>query len=193
MKETAPNLPPVPQPVLTRWGSWLSVALYYADHYNEVKGVLDALESTSSEAARDAKTAIVQSTLPADFAYIKGHFSRIPGSIEQLETRNLQLQESIGILDNVLEDLASTFVGVVVTAKEKLDAVLTKNLGPDIIRDVNDILEGRSRNIPAALSANDISTFKYAPLTSCDVERSFPAYKTILTDKRFKHTFEHIK
>jgi hypothetical protein len=33
-----------------------------------------------------------------------------------------------------------------------------------------------------ALDSNDVTLFKYAPLTSCDVERSFSQYKTILSD-----------
>jgi hypothetical protein len=31
-------------------------------------------------------------------------------------------------------------------------------------------------------NSSDVTLFKYAPLTSCDIERSFSKYKTILSD-----------
>lgn len=38
-KEHLPDLPLPPQPVLTRWGTWLEAALFYADHFEEIKSV----------------------------------------------------------------------------------------------------------------------------------------------------------
>jgi len=34
------------------------------------------------------------------------------------------------------------------------------------------------------LSVEDLSNFKYAPIVSCDVERSFSKYKSMLRDNR---------
>ena len=31
-REKAPDVPLPPQPVVTRWGTWFSAALYYAEH-----------------------------------------------------------------------------------------------------------------------------------------------------------------
>lgn len=38
-RDMLPNVPLPPQPVLTRWGTWIQAALYYAQHFNEVKNV----------------------------------------------------------------------------------------------------------------------------------------------------------
>ena len=40
---------------------------------------------------------------------------------------------------------------------------------------------------------NYIPFYKYASLTSCDVERSFSIYKNILTDRRTSLTPEHLE
>lgn len=40
---------------------------------------------------------------------------------------------------------------------------------------------------------NDLACFKYAPVTSCDVERSFSVFKNIFTDKRRSYHFENLK
>lgn len=38
-REVAPNLPTVPAPVLTRWGTWLQAVEYYVENFNEIKRV----------------------------------------------------------------------------------------------------------------------------------------------------------
>lgn len=33
LKGFAPNLPPIPSPIITRWGTWLRAVQYYATHF----------------------------------------------------------------------------------------------------------------------------------------------------------------
>ena len=42
-KNAAPDLALPPQPVLTRWGTWLNAALYYANNFDTIKTVVDSL------------------------------------------------------------------------------------------------------------------------------------------------------
>lgn len=42
-KEQLPNTPLPPEPVITRWGTWLMAALFYVDNYNPVMNVILAL------------------------------------------------------------------------------------------------------------------------------------------------------
>ena len=43
------------------------------------------------------------------------------------------------------------------------------------------------------LSPSEIAVFIYAPITSCDVERSFSVYKSMLTDNRKTFEFENLR
>jgi len=43
------------------------------------------------------------------------------------------------------------------------------------------------------LKVEDLAFFKYAPITSVDVERSFSRYKNLLLDNRRSYKFELIK
>lgn len=43
------------------------------------------------------------------------------------------------------------------------------------------------------LEFDDIVYFKYAPITSVDVERSFSAFKTILSNNRRAFEFENLR
>jgi len=43
------------------------------------------------------------------------------------------------------------------------------------------------------LKVEDLVFFKYAPITSVDVEQSFSRYKNVLTDNRRSYKFVQIK
>jgi hypothetical protein len=47
--------------------------------------------------------------------------------------------------------------------------------------------------LPEDLTRNYLTFYKYAPVTSTDIERSFSRYKTILADNRRSFDVENIK
>ena len=49
-KEKNPDLPLPPKPCLTRWGTWLSAALYHADHFEAIVATVAELDATDAEA-----------------------------------------------------------------------------------------------------------------------------------------------
>jgi hypothetical protein len=79
-----------------------------------------------------------------------------------------------------LED-APGQIGVVL--REKYRYVVVNNPDISTISKIGKVLDGE--NVPNfTMSPNLLAHYKYAPLTSCDVERSFSRYKSILTDNR---------
>jgi hypothetical protein len=53
------------------------------------------------------------------------------------------------------------------------------------MKNISNILERNTTtrdDISEELTADDMAYMKFAPMTSCDVERSFSVYKTTLTD-----------
>ncbi|XP_022167725.1 uncharacterized protein LOC111031915 [Myzus persicae] len=73
------------------------------------------------------------------------------------------------------------------TISNKLNNVLMKNNGFKVLKNISAILDGenttrRSDGIPEDQNLNDMVHFKYAPVTSVDVGRSFSSYKNILCD-----------
>jgi hypothetical protein len=60
----------------------------------------------------------------------------------------------------------------------------------------NDLINnntGYLEDIKIDYSIDEISCFKYAPITSCDVERSFSKYESVLSDRREGFTVENLK
>ena len=77
------------------------------------------------------------------------------------------------------------------TVDEKFEDVLGKNEGFNTLYKISMVLQGNHMddlkiNVPMKI-------FKYAPITSVDVERSFSIYKTILTNRRQSFTKENIE
>lgn len=188
-----PGLALPPEPVITRWGTWLSAAVYYCDHFSEVKPVIDAFDSDDAESIGLAQQAFDNEDVEAELAYIKSNFASLVSATVKLETQGLALSEGIDIVTSVQNKLRSLpqqeFAG-------KLEAVLNRNRGFLPICDINNIL---NKGMPPThayvhnLTPHELTLFAYAPLSSGDVERSFNAYKCVLTEKRQRFLFENLK
>ena len=74
---------------------------------------------------------------------------------------------------------------------DKLNKLISKNTGLDKITKIATALSGEMVDLD--LPPNIISLYKYAPLTSCDVERSFSIYKSILVDNRKSFKLENLE
>ncbi|PSN54979.1 hypothetical protein C0J52_02321 [Blattella germanica] len=73
--------------------------------------------------------------------------------------------------------------------------IIERNLGYDRLYrlTVSQILSGEIRDTPKDIAPNHIHLFKYAPVTSCEVERSFSLYKNIICDRRQNLTPENME
>lgn len=56
-KEKLPNLPLPPEPVITRWGTWIEAVLFYNEHFEAIKGVVNDFDSAESIAVYQSKEA----------------------------------------------------------------------------------------------------------------------------------------
>jgi hypothetical protein len=80
-------------------------------------------------------------------------------------------------------------------ARSKLKNVLSKNRGYYALKKINGLINGEVIGCGEneELSVEDLSSVKYAPIVSCDVERSFSKYKSMLRDNRKSFQFENLK
>ena len=70
--------------------------------------------------------------------------------------------------------LGSTSQEVLTQLRETLD----KNLGYGQVQKISNILNGtQQENLDIKLTPNQICSFIYAPVVTCDVERSFSRFK----------------
>lgn len=195
-KTANPAIPLPPEPIITRWGTWLNACVYYADNFDAVKSVVDGLNENDAESIRKSKKIFVSANIQKQLAFIKANFSCVVRGIKVLESKGLELNVSLEVIENVRSNLSKNKKKEFL---EKFERVLARNVGYQPLVKIKDILYGYSQNdeiedeYVASLSPSEIAMFKFAVVTSVDVERTFSTYKSVLTEKRRSFTFEHFK
>ncbi|KAJ4448727.1 hypothetical protein ANN_00118 [Periplaneta americana] len=96
----APGIPLPPQPVLTRWKTWLNSVNYYAEHYSKIMEIIYALDSTDSSTVAAVKS-LPSEQLLEDILFIDSNFKIVSKSIILLESSKLQLSEALNIVCKV--------------------------------------------------------------------------------------------
>lgn len=195
-RSIAPNIPLPPEPILTRWGTWINAAIYYCEHFSLIKRVIIELDEDDAISIKKVQDLIKDSNLECNLTYMKSNFSALTSAILRLEKTGCLLSESIKIVLDVQNaiDKAQYKIGKAVQLKMK--TVLEKNTGFKSICTVSKILNGEEVSkleLPEDLNLDDIAYLKFSPITSVDVERSFSSYKTLLTDNRRSFIFENLK
>jgi len=115
-KEQLPNTPLPPGPIITRWGTWLTAALFYADNYNLVMNVILALtESDSNIAIENCIELFKKYEIQQQLGFIKSNYNFVAKIIEKLEKEGMSLLESIELIEE-FETLCKNVKGKVGTA-----------------------------------------------------------------------------
>ena len=61
-KEIASSVPLPPEPILTRWGTWLNAANYYCTNYNVIEDIVNEFNEGEASSIKTAKTLFSSST-----------------------------------------------------------------------------------------------------------------------------------
>ena len=186
-KLECPNVPLPPEPVLTRWGTWLSAVEYYSKHFDSVQKVVNLFNAEEAASIKTAQEIFAKDSVRCDIAFIKANFCFLCKEILYLETKSLRLADSLRCIESVEEKLNLVSGPIGSAVFKKLRFVLDKNSGLNTIKQLSAIINF------ANLSPNDIAAYRFAPITSVSVERSFSKYKSILTSQRRQFTMENLK
>lgn len=192
-KEMHSEIPLPPEPLHTRWGLWLHAIKYYYLYFEQFSDVVQKLDPEESAFIEEVQELINSSNIKNEIAFIYCNFYCICDAITKLETSGLSLSDSLEIIDSVyrkLESIGDSGEKVFT----KLKYVLNKNKGLERIRKIYQILNGNcDHNLDIDLSPQQIASFKWCPITDCDIERSFSKYKFILSDRRLRFEEKNLK
>lgn len=191
-REYLPDVPLPPRPVITRWGTWLTAALYYSTHFDQIKDILQQFNETECVAISKAKRLMEASTIQAHLACIASNFSSLPEGIVRLEDTHLPIAQQLELIEKLKNDLSNDGSAICSRVKSKFEIVLAKNPGYKRIKKISQIIQRTLEEIDD-LSPQQMASFKFAPLASVDVERSFSIYKQYYRDNRHNFTFENLK
>ena len=191
------DIPLPPQPVITRWGTWIEAAIYYAENFTAVKTfICEKLNSNDAVSICNAQELFRKNNILNDLLCIARNFSALPTSIKKLEEKGQPLHESLHIyseMTNLMNNLDVQLEPI----REKFTAVYNKNSGLHIMQSVLTKLKGVcSSDAPITfvqMSADTLLCFKHAPLVTCEVERSFSRYRAIFRENRSSFKFDNLK
>lgn len=126
-----------------------------------------------------------------DLAYIHSNFEKLSQSITKLEKQGLTINEALEIFVAVRNEMDEAIGEKAEQIRAKFQFIVSNNPGIETIAQFCQILSGEHVNCD--ISPNLIPLYKYAPLTSCDVERSFSLYKSILADNRMSFLMKNLE
>jgi hypothetical protein len=78
-----PNTHLPPHPIITRWGTWLESAFFYADHFEGFKNLIENLED-NAKCIQNCKSIFNKLNVKYNLTYIKANFLCIVESIKKL-------------------------------------------------------------------------------------------------------------
>jgi hypothetical protein len=128
---------------------------------------------------------LFSSDLSGKLAYIKSKFLVVSKTIARLEAVGVEMNDALDIAKSAERAVEQARGKVAENVKNKFKKALERIYGFSIICKINGILCGNGATQgeeDPALDNNNVTLFKYATLTSCDVKRSFSMYKKILSD-----------
>jgi hypothetical protein len=197
-KEKFPTTPTPPEPVRTRWGLWINAIEYYVKYFNNFVSFIEELNPEESIHISEVQKLVQSSSLECDLAFINTKFNCLAVVIKKLESNDMLLIDSLDSVETVFTELKKSKGNSSQMAFEKLKYVFNKNSGLKKISKISKIINGKTlteeeSELELNLSPEEISAFKYAPITNCEVERSFSKYKHILSDRRLSFIEENLK
>jgi hypothetical protein len=131
-----------------------------------------SFDGSSAVAIQKAQSIMKKPGIKNQLIYVRSNFKIICESITQLEKNGLPLTDSIKIVENVFTSLK----------KSPLEDVTEKNPGYKFLLELARIFRGE--DVPEHDTKMEEIYYKFAPIASCEVERSFSKYKSILVDNR---------
>ena len=112
--------------------------------------------------------------------FIKSNFECVSKTITQLETYVLEMSEALALIDKLTRTIEVESTPITEKVKNKLKSVLFKNEGYSVMNNLSTALTNPTTLSSSSLpDRNNLRYFRFLPVTSCDVERSFSMYKCL--------------
>lgn len=159
-----------PQPVVTRWATWLKAAIYYAEKLPDVRRIVESFDGNGLLIQR-VKSAVAKPNLPSDLLVIKRDYQCLVEVLQHCEGSEYTISKAFADLHTISfgEDPAHV--------KDYLQKRLQKNRG------LQDIISLGRTDVAPALYAS----LQQCTATSVSVERSFSILKKLLNkDRNFR-------
>lgn len=162
-----------PHPVLTRWGSWLEAAFWYADNLPAVRNIFEAMEGKGLLLSK-AKEALSKTELTQELVEIL-QYRKLVELVHRSESSSYTIAQAMNDVQEIEfeEDPC------------EIKAYIQKRLVNNDIQQITDMTR-------SDISPSVFKLLLNAQPTSAAVERSFSMLKNVLKDNR-NFSFENVR
>jgi len=100
-KTEVPGIPLPPTHILTRWrwGTWISASLYYCEHIEAIRSVIQKLNPEDVVSIDKVYKLISKDKVEANLTFIYSNYRFLPTTITSLERQNVLLADSIKLIE----------------------------------------------------------------------------------------------
>lgn len=155
-----------PQPIVTRWGSWINAAEYYSQHFTEIKSIVDAFEEDGI-LVNKAKESINCQSVRQSLMQISRDYACLANLITKTESSSYTVEQAIK--DFEVLDFGEDICNIKAYVSDRLKK--------------NDILKITQME-NASLTPYQYSKLLKCQPTTCSVERSFSLLGKLLRKDR---------
>ena len=82
-RELCGELAQPPEPIITRWGTWLTAALYYTENFDSFKKVVSEFDPEDAASIESAQKLIRSKSIKGTLSSVKTHFGFLPEALKQ--------------------------------------------------------------------------------------------------------------
>jgi hypothetical protein len=181
-----PGVPLPPEPIITRFSSWLKAVRFYALYLEVITPFIENVDPEISVFIEEAQEAIRAPSLKEEIATISAHYDFLVDIICKLENRNLSLSDSLDIVESVHARLTTAPGKKGQTILLRYNSVFFNNKGLKELIKIRLILDnqGTEKDIFNHYTIDEILHFRFAPINSCEFERAFFQLKLLLSDRQ---------
>ena len=156
------------------------------------KNVIESFNPKDATSIKIAQELLKEQSIQHNLVYISANFSSLADSIKKLEERNLELVNALEIFHLALRNISVSYGDVGKRINAKAQQVVANNPGLKTIENIRGIIVGQEVNMERNFAQNAVY-FKYGPLTSVEVERSFSKLTMLLSDERLSLKTENVR
>lgn len=109
-----------------------------------------------------------------------------------LEERNMELVNALQIFQSALRKISVAYGDIGRKVQKKCDHIVANNPDLKTVENIRDIIVGEEVDMERTF-AQHAMYFKFAPVTSVEVERSFSKLNMLLTEHRLSIKTENVK
>jgi hypothetical protein len=133
-----------PEPVITRWDTWIEAVIFNANNYEGIKTVIENLDNDLSASIESCKKMFNLPIVKNDLAFIKINFSGLVQAIKNLEDPKLTLVQSLEIMKNIISELSNIQGDRGFIIKTKISQLHQKNKGFLVMEPIGLIISGNN-------------------------------------------------